>query len=62
MRGKGIENPSTGRKGDMYVIINVVIPSKVDRVQKDLLNKLSQTKLDNSVEFSKFNNYMKKSK
>ena len=62
LRGKGIENPSTGRKGDMYVIINVVIPSKVDRVQKDLLNKLSQTKLDNSVEFSKFNNYMKKSK
>ena len=62
LRGKGIENPNTGRKGDMYVIINVIIPNKLDRTQKDLINKLSKTSLENSSEFVKFNNYIKKKK
>lgn len=62
LRGKGVENPNSGRKGDMYVIINVIIPNKLDRTQKDLINKLSNTDLDNNSEFNKFNNYMKKKK
>ncbi len=60
LRGKGVENPNNGRKGDMYIIINVVIPSKLDRTQKDLINKLSKTTLDNNSEFNKFNGYMRK--
>lgn len=59
LKGKGIENPNTGRKGDMYVILKVVTPSKLDRTQKDLINKLSKTNLENN-EFTKFKNYMKK--
>jgi molecular chaperone DnaJ len=61
LRGKGIENPNNGRKGDMYVIINVITPTKLDRTQKDLINKLSKTNLETS-EFNRFKNYMKKNK
>lgn len=62
LRGRGIENPNNGRKGDMYVIINVITPTKLDRTQKDLINKLSNTDLENSSEFVKFNNYLRKKK
>jgi len=62
LKGKGIENPNNGRKGDMYVIIKVITPNKLDRTQKDLINKLSKTNLENSSEFNKFKNYMKKKK
>ena len=62
LRGKGIENPNNGRKGDMYVILNVITPTKLDRTQKDLINKLSKTNLENSNEFNKLKSYMKKQK
>ena len=61
LRGKGIENPNTGKKGDMYVVIDVIIPNRLDRVQKELIKKLSETDLENS-EFTKFNRYMSKRK
>ena len=56
IKGKGIENTNTKRKGDMYVIYKVVIPSKLDREQKDLFNKLSKTNLITN-EFNKINKY-----
>ena len=58
--GKGIENPNTGRKGDMFVVIKVIMPTKLDREQKDLINKLSKTNLETSSEFSKIKKYMDK--
>ena len=60
LRGKGIENPNNGRKGDMYVILNVITPNKLDREQKDLINELSKTNLETGIEFARFNKYMKK--
>lgn len=60
LKGKGTESPSTGRKGDMYVTIKVITPTKLDRNQRDLINKLSNTNLENNSEFNKFNDYMKK--
>lgn len=60
LKGKGISNPSSGRKGDMYITIKVITPNKIDRSQKSLFKKLAETNLDNSSEFTKFNNYMKK--
>ena len=62
IRNKGIENPNTGKKGDMYVILNIITPTKLDREQKDLINKLSKTNLENASEFTKFNNYIKSHK
>ena len=60
LRGKGIENPNTGRKGDMFVVIKVIMPTKLDREQKDLISKLSKTNLETSSEFSKIKKYMDK--
>ncbi|MGH9683628.1 MAG: molecular chaperone DnaJ [Candidatus Acidiferrales bacterium] len=41
-RGKGLPNPHGGR-GDLYVNIRVVIPSKVTRDQRRLLDQLGQS-------------------
>jgi molecular chaperone DnaJ len=41
-KGRGLPNPHGGR-GDLYVNVRVVIPSKVSREQKRLLEQLGQT-------------------
>ena len=62
MKGKGIENVSSKRKGDMYVVANVIIPDKLSREQKKLFEQLKDTDLDNSSEFKKYNKFVEKSK
>ncbi len=56
-RGKGIDDEKSGRKGDAYGIINVIIPTKLDHTQKKLFKELSETKLDKDSEFIKYNKY-----
>ena len=58
IKGKGIESPKTHKKGDMYVIVNVMIPEKLDRKQKDLFKELSDTPLNNNSEFKKIEKYL----
>ena len=58
LKGKGIADPQTGRKGDMYVIIDVHIPKKISRDQKKLFEALSKTKLDDSDKFDKIRKYL----
>ena len=58
LRGKGIKDPTSSKKGDMYVVINVVIPSKLDRNQKNLFKELAETELDSDKEFKEFNKYL----
>jgi molecular chaperone DnaJ len=41
-RGKGLPNPHGGR-GDLYVTVNVVIPSKLSKDQRRLLDQLGQS-------------------
>ncbi len=59
LRGKGIENVNTKRKGDMYVVTKVVVPEKLTREQKKLFEELSETTLDDSKEFKKYKNCVK---
>ena len=59
LRGKGIENVSSKRKGDMYVITKVVIPEKLTRDQKKLFESLSLTDLENSKYFKTYRNCIK---
>lgn len=61
LKGKGVEDLHSGSKGNMYVIINVVIPSKIDKKQKKLFEELSNTDLKTS-EFKEIENYLKKNK
>jgi DnaJ-class molecular chaperone len=38
----------------MYVTINVVIPDRLDRKQKDLINELAKTDLEANDAFNKY--------
>ena len=58
LRGKGVKDPNSSKKGDMYVVINVVIPSKLDRKQKNLFKDLAETDLEDSKEFKEYNKYL----
>lgn len=51
LRNKGID------KGDMYVVIKVIVPNKLDRHQKELFRELDETKLDNG-EYKKIEKYL----
>ena len=59
LRGKGIENVNTKRKGDMYVITKIIIPEKLTRDQKKLFEKLDETELDNNKYFKTYKNCIK---
>ena len=59
IKGKGIKLPNSISKGNMYAVVNIIIPTKLDRKQKALLQDLAQTDLEDSPEFKNFNKYMK---
>ena len=46
IRGKGVNNESKRRKGDMYLIYKVYTPNKLTREQKNIINKLDNTNLE----------------
>ncbi len=58
LKGKGIKDPNSSRRGDMYVIAKVITPSKLKGKQKSILKDLEKTELDNDSEFKKFNKYL----
>ena len=58
LRGKGIKDPNRSRKGDMYVVLDVVIPSKLDKKQKELFKELAETGLDSDSAFKDFKKYL----
>lgn len=59
LRGKGVEDVHSYRKGDMYVVLKVVIPDKINKEQKKLFEQLSKTDLETS-EFKKIKEYINK--
>lgn len=58
LKGKGVKLPNSFRKGDLFAIINVIIPTKLSRDQKKLLESLSKTDLESENEFVNFNRYL----
>ena len=61
LKGKGVEDLHSGSKGDMYVILNVIVPEKLDRKQKKLFEELADTDLK-TKEFKKIEDYLAKNK
>lgn len=59
IKGKGVDNANSFRKGDMYIIIKVKSPKKLSKIQKELLEELNDTDLEDS-EIKSFNEYVKK--
>ncbi len=61
LRGKGVENVSTKRKGDMYIILDVNIPEKLSRDQKKLFEQLKKTELS-TPKIKKYNEFLDKNR
>lgn len=55
LKGKGVTNLGSKRKGNMLVLVNVIIPNRLDRKQKELINELSKTNLEQHEAFIKYN-------
>lgn len=58
LKGKGIPNVNSHIKGDMYVILDVIIPKKISKEQKKLFESLSKTNLDPNNEYKKIEKYL----
>ena len=58
LKGKGVKDPNRAKKGDMYVVLDVVIPSKLDRKQKELFKQLAETDLESDSSFKDFKKYL----
>ena len=58
LRGKGVKDPTSSKKGDMYVVLDVIIPDKLDRKQKELFKELAKTDLEVGSEFKNFKKYL----
>ena len=62
LKGKGIEDLRSGNKGDMYVILNIIIPEKLSKEQKKLFEQLEKTDLKYGNSFKRIEDYLKKNK
>jgi len=58
LKGKGVKSVNSRFTGDLYAVINVVIPSKLSRIQKDLIKELAKTDLESENEIKKFKKYL----
>jgi len=59
LKGKGIKGVNSRVNGDMYVVVNVIIPTKLNKKQKDLLKELAETDLESETEFKDFKRSLK---
>lgn len=58
LKGKGISNVNNHIKGDMYVILDVIIPKKLSKEQKKLFESLDKTNLDPNNEIKQIEKYL----
>jgi len=58
LRGKGVKDPVRKKYGDMYVVLDIIIPNKLDRKQKELFKELAQTDLETGTSFKNFKKYL----
>lgn len=59
LKGKGVEDVHSYRKGDMYVVLKVCIPEKLTKDQKKLFESLDNNDLK-TKEFKLIDEYLKK--
>ena len=59
IKGKGINNSDSWKKGDFYCVLKLIIPTSLSRKQKSILEDLDDTDLEDEVEFEKFDKFNK---
>ena len=62
IKGKGIKAPNDQTKGNMYVVVNVIVPEKLGRKQKELFKELLESDLDGDTAFKEYEKNKKKCK
>lgn len=58
LKGKGIKSPRSFIRGNMYAVINIIMPTKLSRIQKELLNDLAKTDLKDDDAFRDFDKFL----
>ena len=58
LKNKGVKNVNSSYKGDMYVVYNVVVPTKLSRKQNDLIKSLDDDELNGDSTIKKFKKYL----
>ena len=59
IKDKGVTHVNSSVKGDMYIILKVCIPKKIDKKQKKLFEELSDTNLK-TIDFKLVESYLNK--
>lgn len=59
LKGKGVKDVNSKNYGDMYVVVNIIMPTKLTKTQKDLLNELAETDLENEAVFKDYKKLLK---
>ena len=60
MKGKGVKNVNSGRYGDLYVEVNVEVPTKLTASQKEMIRKFGESKtLEGYAKRTKFSDKLK---
>ena len=62
IKGKGINNEATRKKGDMYIVLKIVTPKKLSKEQKKLLEELNKTNLNDDNDIKNFEKFIKNNK
>ena len=60
LRGKGVKAPNSLVRGNMYVVVNIITPTKLSRKQKSLFEDLLDSDLDDEPAFKEFKKACKK--
>ena len=55
IKGKGINNPDSWKKGDFYCVLKLIIPRNLTRKQKGILEDLDDTDVSDEPEFNRLN-------
>ncbi len=59
LKGKGIEDVNYRSKGDMYVILKIMVPLKLTKEQKRLFEELKKTNLEEGDQIKKIRKHLK---
>lgn len=59
IKGKGINNEATHKKGDMYIVLKIVTPKKLTKEQKRLLEELNNTDLTDDNDIKNFDKFVR---
>ena len=62
LKQKGIPDVNNKRKGDLYIVLKVIIPERITKEQKKIIDELAKTNLNDNSEIKKMDEFIKSMK